>query len=139
MNLGWVVALQPILEFSAICEKFQGAFGNMRKRAVSKIMNQRREPHQPAVFVAKIENLTKLPCNVKNAERVIETGVECSGVHQVGEGELTNTPKPLKDRRFNDLRFIAGQRDETVNWISNSACFAHSLQHLKHFSESSFE
>ena len=62
--------------------------------------------------------------------------VERAGVHQVGEGKLANAPKSLKDGRFNDLRFIAGQGDETVNWISNSPCFAHSL---KHFAKSSFE
>jgi len=108
MNLGGVVAQQSILEFSAIRKNLQGAFGNMGKRAVPKIVNQRRQPNQPPIFVAEIENSTKLARNVKNAESVIEAGVERPGVHQVGERKLANAPKSLKDGSFNDLRFIAG-------------------------------
>lgn len=66
---------------------------------------------------------------------MVESCVESARVYQVCHRKLANATETLKYGCFNDVRFVPGQTDETVNWVSYSSLFAHCS---KHFMQSTF-
>jgi len=65
--------------------------------------------------------------NVKGTKAVIETCVICSGIDQIGKGELLQTSKPLKGRTIDDVALMRLATNKAVDWISNFKVSRHFL------------
>ena len=59
--------------------------GNVRKRAVTDIMQKRSVPHESRLFRREIELLGQAPCNMCCAKAMLESRVSGAGIHKVSE------------------------------------------------------
>src|SRR5262245_54106595 len=92
---------------------------------MAQIVEQRRETNETGVFRRKATHLRHQAGDVKNAKRVFKTSMQRTRVHQAGERQLMDTPKPLEYWRCDDIRFFTREPNETVNRISDASRFAH--------------
>ena len=65
---------------------------------------------------------------MEDTKCVVKPGMEGARVNHVRHRKLAYASEALKYGRLDDIRFIGGKADETVNWISNSPFFAHWLK-----------
>jgi len=95
MDLCGVISAQAIFKLRPVRKHFQGALGDVRERAVAQIMHQSRQAHQPLILIREPKNFAEQTRDVKNPERVIEAGMQCTRIDQVGESKLMRMPLSL--------------------------------------------